>query len=411
MLLFYNIFLVLYSKAIAIAALFNGKAALFTKGRKNIFHKIQSEIKIGENIAWFHAASLGEFEQGRPVIEAFRKERPDYKILLTFFSPSGFEVRKNYSGADYIFYLPMDFPSNAKKFIALVNPKVVFFIKYEFWYNYLSLLKKKNIPVYLFSAIFRENQIFFKWYGAFYRNILTCYKYLFVQNEESKKLLADIGVKNVTVCGDTRFDRVFEIASNAKDIPVVAAFSNNAFVIIAGSTWEKDEEILAAFFNSLPADENVKIIIAPHEIKPDNIERILKLFNAKSIKFSEATEENVSDKRILIIDNIGMLSFLYQYGKIAFIGGGFGKGIHNTLEAATFGMPVLFGPRYHKFQEAKDLISVGAAFSVTTIEDVNSVFYSLMKNTEKLINASEAARNYVKNGRGGTAAILEGLEL
>ncbi|HBX51276.1 MAG: 3-deoxy-D-manno-octulosonic acid transferase [Bacteroidetes bacterium RIFOXYA12_FULL_35_11] len=407
----YNILVSLYFFAVFVAQFFNKKAKLFIKGRADIFQKIKKQVNSNDKIAWFHAASLGEFEQGYPVMEAFKKKWPEYKILLTFFSPSGYEIRKNYSGADYIFYLPMDFPANAKKFIALVNPKIVFFIKYEFWYNYLSTLKKKNIPVYLFSAIFREDQIFFKWYGTFYRNILTCFSCIFVQNENSKKLLSEIDIKNVTVCGDTRFDRVFEIAMNVKEIPVAAAFSKDAFVIVAGSSWEKDEELLATFFNSLHATDNVKIIIAPHEIKPLNIERIEKIFIAKSIKFSEASEENVIDKNLLIIDNIGMLSSLYKYGKIAFIGGGFGKGIHNTLEAAIFGMPVLFGPNYHKFQEAKDLIEIGAAFSISSQTDIFSVLNTFLNNKEKLKVSSEAARNYVKNGRGGTEVILGSVEM
>lgn len=409
MAIIYNIIISLYYLAICIASLFNKKAKLFLKGRKDIFKKIESAVTSEDNIVWFHAASLGEFEQGRPVIEAFKNKFPQYKILLTFFSPSGYEIRKNYQGADFIFYLPFDFRGNVKKFIKLVNPKCVFFIKYEYWYNYLSHLKRKDIPVYLFSALFRNDQLFFKWYGGFYRKILKIFKHIFVQNESSFSLLKSYDFKDITVCGDTRFDRVFEIAMNAGEIPVIREFCKDNFVIVAGSTWEPDEQLISVYFKEKSDKKNIRLIIAPHEIHKEHITKTCALFS-DSICYSEANSGNLSGKQVLIIDNIGMLSSLYKYGKIAYIGGGFGKGIHNTLEAVTHGLPVIFGPNYHKFQEAKDLISLNTAVSIQNKKELISAIEKFRSNPEYLQQASASAKKYINDGRGATDILISFLE-
>lgn len=410
MVVLYNLFIRLYYFAILITSLFNKKAKLFLSGRKNNFENLQKQFSSSNKIVWFHAASLGEFEQGRSVIEEFRKKFPEYKILLTFFSPSGYEIRKNFQGADYICYLPFDFKNNVQKFISIVNPQLVFFIKYEFWYNYLKILHDKNIPVYIFSAIFREEQIFFKWYGSFFRNILTYFNHIFVQNEISEKLLASIHIKNVSISGDTRFDRVFQIAQTSKTLPLIEKFKGNNFIVIAGSTWDKDEELLIQYINSKNESTPIKFIIAPHEIKSSNIERILSCITKKSVKYSDAENENIEEKEVLIIDNIGMLSSLYKYSDIAYIGGGLGKGIHNTLEAATYGNPVLFGPNYHRFGEACDLLKYNAG---TVIENYNALEIAIDKyynNSELLKTSSGAAKNYVENNRGATSIILDFIE-
>ncbi len=407
MVIFYNIIIHFYFTIIVVAGLFNKKARLFLAGRKNIFFDIQSKIKSTDTIAWFHAASLGEFEQGRSVIEAFRKRHPEFKILLTFFSPSGYEFRKNYQGADFIFYLPFDFKKNAEKFISIVRPEIVFFIKYEYWYNYLNTLKKSGIPVYVFSSIFREDQIFFKWYGGLFRKLLSFFHHLFVQDERSKSLLLTIGINNVTVAGDTRFDRVAEIAEVSKDISIVKQFAGDNLIIIAGSSWQPDETILVDYINSQDEQKAVKFIIAPHEIKPGNINRIMQCCNKKTIKFSEALSVDITGYKVLIIDNIGMLSSLYKYAHIAFIGGGFGKGIHNTLEAAVFGCPLLFGPKYQKFREAHDLIDRKAAIVIHNYSDFKIACDSLYKDREQLETTALAAKNYVKSCMGGTNLILD----
>jgi len=400
----YHILIRLYQAAISTASVLgNHKAKLWIGGRKDIFKKLQSALKQDEKRIWVHAASLGEFEQGRPLIEKIKEQHPEYKIILTFFSPSGYEVRKNYTGADYIFYLPMDIPANAKRFIDLVKPEKVLFIKYEFWFNYLSILKKRNIPVYLCSAIFRENQLFFKWYGGWYRNILSMFSHFFVQTDKSKELLDSIGFTNVSVTGDTRFDRVYAIASNAREINEVAAFVGSHQCLIAGSTWEPDEDLLAAYINE--KDAPVKYIIAPHEIHLSHIERLEKSIGKQVVRFSAWKQNPAGNPDVLIIDNIGMLSSLYRYGQIAYIGGGFGKGIHNTLEAATFGLPILFGPNYNKFQEAKDLIAFGGAFSITCQNELSHKLDELFSNPAALKNAQKVAGEYVKNNIGATDLI------
>jgi len=407
MIFLYNAGIWLYNIIIISASLFNPKARLWLKGRKNIFKKISSEIVSSDKIAWFHCASLGEFEQGRPVLEKFRNIHKDFKILLTFFSPSGYEVKKNYEFADYIYYLPMDTSYNAKKFIQLTHPSIVFFVKYEFWYNYLNILSKKKIPVIVFSAIFRKNQHFFKWYAQWFRNALRKLTLITVQNEESLMLLKKIKVENIVLTGDTRFDRVFEICNNTKSFPLVERFKQNKMTFIAGSTWADDESFICNYINENPY--KLKYIIAPHIVSKDRIDHLREKLSVTSLKFSELTNDNAEKAIVLIIDGIGFLSHLYAYASIAYIGGGFNRGIHNTLEAATFGLPVLFGPNYHKFKEAKDLIRLRTAFEINNQEDFNKNMNYLVSNPDFLYNCAEVSKNYVKINTGATNKILENL--
>ena len=395
----YTIGIALFSVITKFAAIFNHKAKLFIEGRKNVFKEISAKINLNDRPIWFHFASLGEFEQGRPVLEKLRSLDSDQKMVVTFFSPSGFEIRKNYSGADGIFYLPLDTLSNAKKFIELVNPKMAIFTKYEFWFYYFRELDKNKIPLYLISGIFRPNQSFFKWYGTLNRKMLKYVTHFFVQNKESSALLNGIGIIEVSVSGDTRFDRVYENAASPKKIAEIERFCGESPVVVAGSTWLADEKILVALIDKHP---DWKFIIAPHEIDEGHVAEIEKLFPT-SIKFSFLKAEGLKTKaQVLIIDNIGMLSSLYQYAKMAYIGGGFGVGIHNTLEAAAFGLPVIFGPKYDKFQEAKDLIAIGAAKSINNETELLSTF-EYFKANEK---APAYAKNYVEKERGATDLIL-----
>jgi len=387
--------------------LFTKKARLWTEGRKNIFGRIQKSITINEKIAWFHCASLGEFEQGRPVIEQFRKLHPQYKILLTFFSPSGYEVRKNYEGADIIYYLPPDTPRNAKRFVELVNPSLVFFVKYEFWFNYFRAFKEKNIPLFVISANFRQGQYFFKWYGGWFRKQLKSISHVFVQNRESLELLEGIGITKVTICGDTRFDRVKAITENVRSFPVIQKFCEGSDIFIAGSTWPPDEKLLVNLINS--GKTNYKFIIAPHLVDKLHIASLSEKIKKPFAKYSEAAEENMSRAQVLIIDSIGILSHVYQYGKIAYIGGGFGSGIHNTLEAATFGMPVIFGPKYHKYPEAINLIKEGGAFSICNEKELQDIVMKLYNIPSFLKEASDIARNFVQKNTGATGKILNSL--
>lgn len=355
---------------------------------------------------WIHCSSLGEFEQGRPVIEAFKKQYPDYKILLTFFSPSGYEVRKNYDKADWVFYLPLDLGNNAKRFIEAVNPSVVIFVKYEFWYRYLNNLKKKNIKTYLISAIFRPNQEFFRSYGGFARRMLKCFTHLFVQNERSVELLKSINITNVTLAGDTRFDRVHQLVSQAIEIPAIEKFKTDKPLLIAGSTWSDDEEIIAKYVNR---HNDVRLVIAPHEVNEAHINKITKLFpNKKLIRYTQLTgSENLSEYDILIIDTIGLLMSAYRYGDWAYIGGGFNKsGIHNTLEAATFGLPVVFGPNYSKFMEVKELTKIQAGFSISVQAQLDAIFNRLRTNQEFRTQAGEKSKAFVEQNLGATQIIL-----
>ena len=376
---------------------------------------LREKIDRNAKYIWFHASSLGEFEQGRPVMEKIKQEHPDYKILLTFFSPSGYEVRKNYNGADVICYLPFDTPFRVKKFLRLANPVMAVFIKYEFWGNYLHELKKRGIPVYIISAIFRPDQLFFQWFGAPYRKMLYNFTHLFVQDERSKELLAEFDIRNVTVCGDTRFDRVLDICRQARELPNVERFVKNekgeqVQTLIAGSSWPQDEDIFIPYFNKHP---ELKLIIAPHEIHQEHLTYIESLLKRPSVRLSEVLQDNhlLEGKDCLIVDSFGMLSSIYRYGTIAYIGGGFGAGIHNTLEATVYGIPVLFGPRYQKFKEARDLIKVGGGFSISSKEEFTDKMDELLTNQQTLATAGKSAGNFVSGNAGATEQILKEVSL
>ena len=406
MTLLYNFAMLIYQSFIWLASKFNNKkASLFLSGRKNVFALLEQKRLPGERYVWFHAASLGEFEQGRPIIENLKQTHPEYKIILTFFSPSGYEVRKNYNGADIICYLPMDMSWNVKRFLDIVNPDYAVFIKYEFWMNYLLELKKRQIKTYIVSAIFRESQLFFRSYGGFYRRLLKSFSHLFVQNDESVRLLHSIGVDNVTKVGDTRFDRVADIAAKSKDLPIVQAFKSDAKVLIAGSSWPNDEEILLSYFNQ---NKDVKLIIAPHEIHEEHLQSIISKLQRPYVRYTQATTENVSDADCLIIDCFGLLSSVYRYGDVAYIGGGFGVGIHNILEAAVYGIPVIFGPNYKKFQEAVDLIELGGAFSISDYTGFSRLMSDLLVDNSSLYASSAAISNdYSQRNRGATIKVLD----
>jgi 3-deoxy-D-manno-octulosonic-acid transferase len=402
----YSFALQTYAFLIRQVSWWNPKARKWVQGRKSIFSHLSETI--GNNtapLAWFHCASLGEFEQARPVIEEFKKRYPAYKILLTFFSPSGFEIRKNYPEAHYVFYLPLDTKENALKFIKTAKPSIAFFAKYEFWYHYLTQLNREDIPAISFSAIFRQDQVFFKRYGKFFRNILKEFEHIFVQNQQSASLLKSIGIQQVSVAGDTRFDRVKTICDQKKELPLVQNFKNGKKLLVVGSSWPQDIEVLAPFFNQFP--EPLKIIIAPHEIHEEQLVTLQKQLQRKSIRFSQAHENNLAQYDVLIIDNIGMLSSLYQYGEFAYIGGAFGKGLHNILEAATFGMPIFFGPTYDKFQEARDLIEHKAAISVATTEEFAQQFTQLYQQESIRLEKASIARQYVEKNTGATHKILD----
>ena len=364
----YNVAIYFVLWGIAIASLFNKKVRTMWRGEREAFKILASKVDPFAKYIWFHAASLGEFEQGRPLIERIRKEHPQYKILLTFFSPSGYEVRKNYEGADIICYMPIDTRLNAIRFLRLVHPEMAFFIKYEFWSNYLHILKHRNIPTYSVSSIFRKEQVFFKWYGGSYKNVLRCFTRFFVQNEESKRLLESIGIKAVDVVGDTRFDRVLQIKKAAKQLPICEAFTQNDNpVFVAGSSWPPDEDIFIRFFN---AHRDWRVIIAPHVIGEDHLKQILsKIQGRKVVRYTQTTPEEAAKADVLIIDCFGLLSSIYNYGDVAYVGGGFGVGIHNTLEAAVWNMPVIFGPNNKKFQEAQGLLKSGGGFEINGYED------------------------------------------
>ena len=400
----YNLGILIFSALAYIIAPFNSKASLWINGRKNWTKKIAEKIKPGDKTIWIHCASLGEFEQGRPVIEAIKKEKPEFKIVLTFFSPSGYEIRKNYDKADCISYLPSDTPGNASKFIELVRPEIVIFVKYEFWNNYISTLYKKKIPIYLISAIFRPGQHFFRWYGSFFRKMLMKFEKIFVQDQQSLDLLSGIGIEKVSLAGDTRFDRVIQIAGSVKDIPILDLFRGGEKLFMAGSSWRQDEEIIAEYINNYPG--RMKWVLAPHEIDNPNIERIVKLFRVKSVRFSEFSEDSV-DSRVLIIDNIGMLSSAYRYAYMAAIGGGFGKGIHNILEPACWGIPVIFGPSYKKFKEAVELLNNGGAKTFTTYDDFKKILDLWLSDEKIYSNSAEIASKYVKDNAGANEIIIK----
>jgi len=414
---FYNLFLLLYRTGAALISPWNPKARLWLTGRKNILEKIKSSGISGEQrVIWMHCASLGEFEQGKPVIEKIKKEFPLYKILLTFFSPSGYEPKKNYHGADYVFYLPLDSKGNAKKFIGLTRPKLVLWIKYEYWYYYLDELKKQNIPTLLVSGVFREDQIFFKWYGGLHRHILACFSHLFVQTDEGKKLLGTIGFSgHVSISGDTRFDRVIEIAGKFERIETIEKFCANNKVIVAGSTWEEDEEELCHYAYK---NKQIKFIIAPHEIDEERLKEVEKLFrntvrystlkNLMTGENSDIRNQTFEEANVVIIDNIGMLANLYRYADIAYVGGGFGDdGVHNVLEAAVYGKPVLFGPVIEKYVEATELVDYGGGFVIDSALEAEQTFIRLLKNEEEYNDACQASKEYVYSRKGATERIMQ----
>ncbi len=405
MLPIYNTGILLYSLIIRIFALFNNKARLFINGRKKIFDKIQQEVKKSDKHIWFHFASLGEFEQGRTVLEACKLTFPDKKIVLTFFSPSGYEIRKNYAHADHIWYLPLDTKKNAQKFIQLINPEFVVFTKYDFWFHYFNEVQLNKIPLYLIAGSFRPNQLFFKWYGTFYKNILNAISYFFLQNEESKSLLNKIGFTNALTTGDTRFDRVIENSKHPIEIPIAENFTKHHKTLICGSTWPPDEAILEEISKEL---SELKFIIAPHEIAEERLKSIETKFN-KSMRFSYAKTNSIidfTDIQILIIDNIGMLSSLYQYGEIAYIGGGFGSGLHNTQEPAAFGKPVIVGPDHYKFKEVAEMIEIGACKSIHSATEM----LELLKSDTLNVESGNKARNYILQQGGATKIVMDYLK-
>ena len=404
----YNLAMYILELGVKLAALFSEKPAKMVKGHREVFDLLKSKVDPKAQYIWFHAASLGEFEQGRPLIERIRKEYPQYKILQTFFSPSGYEVRKNYDGADIVCYLPIDTPANAKKFIDLVNPCMVFFVKYEFWHNYLNTLYQKGIPTYSVSSIFRPNQIFFRWYGKSYQQVLKTFAHLFVQNEESKQLLAGIGVKNTTVVGDTRFDRVLDICAAAKQLPLVQKFKGDALTFVAGSSWGPDEDIFIKYFNAHP---EMKLIIAPHVVNDGHLKEIESKLQRSSIRYTQATEENVGKADCLIIDCYGLLSSIYRYGEISYIGGGFGVGIHNVLEAAVYGIPVIFGPNNKKFREAQHLLANKGGFEIHGYDDFEQLMNKFLTDEAYLKQSGKAAGDYVKGNAGAMELILKNITL
>lgn len=418
----YNIVIYFVLWGIAIASLFNEKVRKMWRGEREAFKILKQKVDPNAKYIWFHAASLGEFEQGRPLMERIRKDYPQYKILLTFYSPSGYEVRKNYEGADIICYMPVDTRLNAIRFLRLVRPVMAFFIKYEFWSNFLHILKHRNIPTYSVSSIFREDQVFFKWYGRNYAGVLKCFTRFFVQNEESKRLLEGIGITAVDVVGDTRFDRVLQIKEAAKQLPICEAFRTGVAssqsadvphhdfkVFVAGSSWPPDENIFIPFFNE---HKDWRLLIAPHVIAEEHLKLILSLIKDKKVvRYTQTTPEEAADADVLIIDCFGLLSSMYNYGDVAYIGGGFGVGIHNTLEAAVWNMPVIFGPNNKKFQEAQGLLKSGGGFEINTYEDFSGLMSSLMNDEAFLKQAGDKAGTFVAHLAGATDKVLASVKL
>jgi 3-deoxy-D-manno-octulosonic-acid transferase len=400
----YNVGVFIYSAFAYLISPFNAKASLWIKGRRNWKEKIAAEIRPGDNTIWVHCASLGEFEQGRPVIEAIKKDMPGVKIFLTFFSPSGYEIRKNFQGADCVSYLPVDTPKNAAKLLSIVNPKLVIIVKYEFWANYISALYSNNIPIYLISAIFRPEQHFFQWYGSFFREILKKFEKIFVQDQKSVELLSGIGIDNVVLAGDTRFDRVVQIAGTAKSIPEIELFRGKEKLFLAGSSWKQDEEIISQYINQYPGE--MKWVFAPHEIDKPNIDRLEKLFKVSVVRFSQINS-TTCDARVMIIDNIGMLSSAYQYAYIAAIGGGFGKGIHNVLEPVCWGVPVMFGPGYKKFREAVDLINENGAMTFNSFGEFSNILNKWLKDELFYLESAKTAGNFVAKNTGACYKIMQ----
>ena len=405
MLFIYNLIVQIASFLLRLIAFFSHKIKLFVEGRKNVFEIIQQNINLKDKTIWFHAASLGEYEQGLPVIEEIKIKYPNHKIVITFFSPSGYEVRKNNSVADVTVYLPLDTRKNANYFLKLVHPEMVFFIKYEYWPNYLNELQKLKTPTYLISGVFRKNQMFFKWYGGFYRKALNSFNYFFVQNENSKNLLLKLGKTNVSVSGDTRFDRVSTILEKDNSLDFISEFKNNTLTVVVGSSWPKDETLLVDFINN--TSEKVKFIIAPHNIKKEQIQELKNSISKKVILFSELPTKNLAHFDVFIIDTIGILTKIYSYADIAYVGGGFGNpGVHNILEPATFGIPIIIGPNYSHFAEATALVNMGGCEAISNITELNDVFTKLFKNEVIREEKGHICSTFVKMNKGATSIIM-----
>lgn len=398
----YSIALYFYALIVILVSPFHKKARQMVKGQWQTFRILRKKIRPGEKYVWFHAASLGEFEQGRPLMERLRWLHPEYKILLTFFSPSGYEVRKNFEGADVICYLPFDTPGNVHSFLRLARPVMAFFIKYEFWNNYLHACHRHHVPVYSVSSIFREDQIFFRWYGWCYRDVLKCVSYFFVQNEQSRKLLEKSGITNVTVVGDTRFDRVLDICRQARPLPLVAAFKQDSLIQVAGSSWGPDEDLIIPYFNEHP---EMKLVLAPHVIGESHLKEIESKLKRPFLRYSQANENNVKTVDCLIIDCFGLLSSIYRYGELAYVGGGFGVGIHNVPEAAVYGVPVLVGPNNRKFREAQDLLKAGGCIEVTDKATYNQTMDRLLSDKAYRNTCGKISGEYIA-GNAGAADII-----
>lgn len=405
----YNIAIYLYLLGVAVASLFSKKVRTMWRGERKAFSVLKEKVDPSARYVWVHAASLGEFEQGRPIMERIRERHPECKILLTFFSPSGYEVRKDYKGADIVCYLPLDTRLNAIRFLRLVRPSAAFFIKYEFWFNYFHILRHRGVPVYSVSSIFRKDQIFFRWYGRDYAKVLRCVTHFYVQNEESRALLAGIGIDCVTVTGDTRFDRVLQIKAQAKRLPIVEAFVGDAKkVFVAGSSWQPDEDIFIPWFNQ---HRDWKLIIAPHVIGEDHLAQIISKLQGRAVRYTQATEAGAHEADCLIIDCFGLLSSVYDYGTVAYVGGGFGVGIHNVLEAAVWGMPVIFGPNNKHFQEAQGLLACKGGFEITDAPAFEAILTRLDSDAAFLQESGSKAAAFVKSCTGATEKVLADVRL
>ena len=401
----YNIIMYAIQLGIMIASLFNEKVRKMWRGECDAIRVLREKVDPEAQYVWFHAASLGEFEQGRPLMEQLRKDYPQYKILLTFYSPSGYEVRKDYKGADIICYMPVDTVTNARRFLRTVRPVMAFFIKYEFWYNYLHILKHRQVPVYSVSSIFRPDQVFFRWYGRQYGRVLRCMTHFYVQNEQSRKLLSKIRLDNSTITGDTRFDRVLQIKDQAKVLPIVEAFAKGHKTFVAGSSWQPDEQLFAKYFNENCPDW--RLVIAPHVVNDDHISAITALMPEKKVvRYTQTTAEEAADADVLIIDCYGLLSSIYRYGDVAYVGGGFGVGIHNVLEAAVWDMPVVFGPNNQRFQEAQALKAANGGFDIQGYEDLVQILNRLTSDDNYRRETGNAAGHYVKDNAGATQLIM-----
>lgn len=409
MLFLYNLIVHTAGFLIKIVALFSPKIKLFVDGRKNVFATLSQNIKTSDKTIWFHAASLGEYEQGLPVMEKIKEKFPTHKIVLTFFSPSGFEVRKNNIVADVTVYLPLDTRNEVRMFLKLVHPEMVFFIKYEYWPNYLNELQKSKVPTYLISGIFRENQLFFKWYGGFYRKALNTFKHFFVQNARSKELLFQLGKTNVTVSGDTRFDRVVAILEKDNTLDFISDFKNDTLTIVVGSSWPKDENLLVDFINS--TSHNVKFIIAPHNIKAEQIQELKKSITKKTVLFSDVEKlhaTSLQDYDVFIIDTIGILTKIYSYSDIAYVGGGFGNpGVHNILEPATFGVPIVIGPNYSHFAEATALVNMEGCISISNQQELIEAFENLIQNEDIRYEKGHICSTFVQMNKGATDSVMK----